>query len=168
MLPVVMKTSLDTDYSIRGALLNQEAIRSFEHAHAKSWLNRIWAFFTRRSFRALDLKEICAACIYNRRYDGVQTVRIEQIRGSENRSDDFDIHFNPVHARNKERWVNVAMAMLEDVGLPPVELIKIGDSYFVRDGHHRISVARSLGQEEIDAVVTNWELSTCKTSQKSA
>jgi hypothetical protein len=168
MLPVVMKTGMESDFSIRQTLLNYEAVRSFEHAHAKSWFYRIWALVTRRSFRALDLKDICAACIYNRRYDGVQTVRIDQIRGSENRSDDFDIHFNPIHSRHKERWVNVARAMLGDAGVPPVELIKVHDTYFVRDGHHRISVARSLGQEEIDAVVTNWDVSTCGTSQKSA
>jgi len=42
--------------------------------------------------------------------------------------------------------------------LPPVELIQIGDLYFVRDGHHRISVARGMGQEHIDAEVTVWEM----------
>jgi hypothetical protein len=168
MLPAVMKIGMDSDSSVRQNLLMYEAIRSFDHAHVKSWLYRIWALLARRSSRALDLQEICAACIHNRRYAGVQTVRIDRIRGSENRSDDFDIHFNPTHTRHKERWINVAMAMLDDSAVPPVELIKVGDTYFVRDGHHRISVARSLGQEEIDAVVTNWELASCDTSQKSA
>jgi hypothetical protein len=41
--------------------------------------------------------------------------------------------------------------------LPPVELIQVGDVYFVRDGHHRISVARMMGQDSIDAEVTVWE-----------
>ena len=168
MLPTIMKTGMEADSSIRQILLMDEAIRNFEHAHIKSWFNRIRAFLTRRSFRILDLKKICATQIRNKRYEGLRTVRISHIRGSENRSDDFDIHFNPIHARDKERWVNVAIAMLDDVGLPPVELIQVCDSYFVRDGHHRISVARSLGQEEIEAIVTNWDLSFCGPSQKSA
>jgi hypothetical protein len=41
--------------------------------------------------------------------------------------------------------------------LPPVELIQVGSVYFVRDGHHRISVARAMGQQEIEAVVTVWQ-----------
>lgn len=168
MLPIAMKTGMESDSSTRQILLNYEAIKNFELAHTRGLFRRVWAFITRHSYRALDLKEICAACISNRHYDGIQTVRIDRIRGSENRSDDFDIHFNPLHTRNKERWVNVAMAMLGDAGIPPVELIKVRETYFVRDGHHRISVARSLGQEAIDAVVTNWELSICDPSQKSA
>jgi hypothetical protein len=42
--------------------------------------------------------------------------------------------------------------------LPPVELVQIGDFYFVRDGHHRISVARAMGQEHIEAEVTVWDV----------
>ena len=39
--------------------------------------------------------------------------------------------------------------------MPPVELLKVGDIYFVRDGHHRVSVARALGRADIDAYVTD-------------
>jgi hypothetical protein len=52
----------------------------------------------------------------------------------------------------------VAKARLKGVTLPPVELIQVGDVYFVRDGHHRISVARAFGQEHVDAEVTVWEV----------
>ena len=52
--------------------------------------------------------------------------------------------------------MSVTRAYLRGIGLPPVELIQIGEVYFVRDGHHRISVAAALGQQEIDAMVTVW------------
>ena len=54
--------------------------------------------------------------------------------------------------------MSVTRAYLRGIGLPPVELIQIGEVYFVRDGHHRISVAAALGQQEIDAVVTIWHM----------
>jgi hypothetical protein len=57
-----------------------------------------------------------------------------------------------------ERWLRVAEAYRRGMSLPPVQLIKAGESYFVRDGHHRISVARALGQQEIDAEVVVWEV----------
>jgi hypothetical protein len=52
--------------------------------------------------------------------------------------------------------VNIAAAWEMGTPLPPVKLIQIGDLYFVRDGHHRISVARAMGQEAIEAEVTAW------------
>jgi hypothetical protein len=56
------------------------------------------------------------------------------------------------------RWLSVARALEKGVALPPVELIQLGDRYFVRDGHHRISVARAMRQDEIEATVTVLEL----------
>ncbi len=54
----------------------------------------------------------------------------------------------------KQRWTSIASALLSAQQLPPVELYKIGDIYFVRDGNHRVSAARNEGQEYIDAIVT--------------
>jgi hypothetical protein len=88
----------------------------------------------------------------------VQTVAIGQIRGSEGRCEDFDSSFQPLKEHAEERWVSVARAQLRGLSLPPIELIQLGDVYFVRDGHHRISVAAALGQQEIDAVVTIWQV----------
>ncbi len=67
---------------------------------------------------------------------------------------DFDIDFYPAQERTENRWLQVATAFLRGVSLPPVELIQLGDTYFVVDGHHRISVARTLRHTHIDAVVT--------------
>jgi hypothetical protein len=98
------------------------------------------------------------ASLGSRRHAGLRSVPISHIRGSEGRSDDFDAEFRPLKAHNRWRWVNMAAAKMRGVVLPPVDLIQVGDVYFVRDGHHRISVARAFGQEHIDAEVTVWEV----------
>jgi hypothetical protein len=88
----------------------------------------------------------------------MRTVPIEQIQGSESRSHEFDRNFNPLRGYNKDRWLSIAMARQRDKALPPVELIQVGEVYFVRDGHHRISVARALGQQDIEAEVVVWQV----------
>ena len=90
--------------------------------------------------------------------EDIQTVPLSQIRGSEGRSGDFDRDFNPLQDRCRQRWLNVAMARQRGKALPPVELIQVGQVYFVRDGHHRISVARALGQQAIEARVLVWQV----------
>src|ERR1041384_4727968 len=79
-------------------------------------------------------------------YAGVQVVPIRAIIGSEGTVADFDMEFHPLNEKARERWVGLAMAYLSGFPLPPVELIQVGDVYFVRDGHHRISVSRFFGQ----------------------
>ena len=66
---------------------------------------------------------------------------------------DFDDQFNPLKERVRERWKRVALAFLRGESLPAVELVEVDNVYFVRDGHHRISVARAMGREYIDADV---------------
>ncbi|MCP4400356.1 MAG: ParB N-terminal domain-containing protein [bacterium] len=141
------------------------AIEAFDRARTKGLAFKLWSFFTRKPSGMLSLRDIHNACIRTRHYEGDQTVNIDHIRGSENRMADFDAQFHPLHLRNKERWVNVATAMLQDSMLPPVELIKVDGTYFVRDGHHRVSAARALGQCDIDAVVTSWETFCSSSSQ---
>ena len=92
-------------------------------------------------------------------YAGLHTVPIEQIRGSEGRSSDFDRNFNLLQDHCKDRWLGVARAREQDKVLPPVEVVQVRDVYFVRDGHHRISVARALGQLDIEAELTVWQVS---------
>lgn len=87
---------------------------------------------------------------------GVVNVPLSQIVGSEGRVGDFDSDFNPLNDHTRDRWVNIAAAARRGVALPPVELIQAADGYYVRDGHHRISVAAALGQVEIEAHVIEW------------
>ncbi|MDX1414937.1 MAG: hypothetical protein R3293_12150 [Candidatus Promineifilaceae bacterium] len=86
---------------------------------------------------------------------GVQLVALDQIVGSENRTTDFDNMFYPLRAHLQDRWAGIAAARRLGIVLPPVELIQVGQEYYVRDGHHRISVARALGQESIEAVIVH-------------
>jgi hypothetical protein len=86
-------------------------------------------------------------------YRGVRTVPIAQIAGSLNRYHQFDRAFLPTEDRLADRWQNVDRAFYQEISLPPVVLYKVGDVYFVVDGHHRVSVAREQGQEFIEAEV---------------
>ncbi|HSO27560.1 MAG TPA: hypothetical protein VLS48_05780 [Anaerolineales bacterium] len=90
---------------------------------------------------------------------GVQAVAIDKILGSENRCTDFDGEFLPLKNHLESRWMTITALMLQSQPLPAVELIQVGEAYFVRDGHHRISAARCLGQRHIDAHITVWTTS---------
>lgn len=134
----------------------------FDTATLHGWTGRARALLLRNPNRLLDLNSVIdEGQVRARHYAGVRAVPIDQIRGSEGRTADFDASFNPLSRRSRFRWQNIAQAALQDVPLPPVELIQVGDVYFVRDGHHRISVARHLGQTAIDAEVIVLEIQDC-------
>jgi hypothetical protein len=86
---------------------------------------------------------------------GLRTVRLDQICGSEGdgRARDFDDHFHPLNPSLTGRWLSVAQAWYEGVGLPPVEMVQVADCYYIRDGHHRVSVAGAAGSQAIQAHV---------------
>jgi hypothetical protein len=122
-------------------------------------MGRAWSALSGRSRRLIPLSEVEARCAVRERHSaGTRTVSIERIKGSEGRCTDFDCDFNPVQDHSQERWLRVARARQEDKFLPPVELVQVGDVYFVLDGHHRLSVARALGQRSIEAEVTVWQV----------
>lgn len=98
--------------------------------------------------------------VRNQHYGGIKPVSIDKICGSLGRSTDFDKQFHPLSDRIQDRWVNIAMARGQNLPLAPVELIQIGERYFVKDGHHRISVARARGETVIDAEIIVWDV-TC-------
>lgn len=134
------------------------ALGLFNQARLNGRVAGIVAKLFGRSNRLQTLDETTAEKpTLNRRYVGLHTVAVDQIRGTQGRSKDFDARFNPRREHNRHRWTNVAQARLQDIPLPPVELIQVGDTYFVRDGHHRVSVARALGEAAIEAQVTVWE-----------
>jgi hypothetical protein len=123
-------------------------------------VRRLWSALTGRSNRLLDLAAVRRACdVRGRHFDGIRAVPLREIRGSEGRCGDFDAGFCPLKNHTEDRWVGIATARWMGRAMPPVELIRVGDVYFVRDGHHRISVARALGQKAIDARVTVWRVS---------
>jgi hypothetical protein len=131
----------------------------YQRARKRSILGWIRWLLAGGRCRLLDLGRVEAACKIRERLDlGTRPVPIDRILGSEGRGKDFDTGFRPLGTHTRGRWVRVAEAMYMSVALPPVELIQVGDIYFVRDGHHRISVARALGQTKIEAHVTLWRV----------
>jgi hypothetical protein len=140
-------------------MIGQMAVTLYNHTRSRGRRGRVWSALTGRSRRLLLLAEIDAAgTVHTCRCSRIRMVPISHIRGSQGRSKDFDRDFNPLQDHTKERWLRVAVARQRGKSLPPVELIQVGDVYFVRDGHHRISVARVLGQREIEAEVTVWQV----------
>ncbi len=86
---------------------------------------------------------------------GARVVLLDEIVGTVDRGREFDRSFRPTSGRVRSRWEGIAAAMRRGRSLPPVDLLQIGEIYFVRDGHHRVSVARALGRTDIDAYVTD-------------
>lgn len=117
---------------------------------------RFAALLGRLLGRRLRLDSLDRAANGNGRDGGLQTVAIRDIRGSEGRTNDFDRFFHPLQERSRDRWLRVLTAFENGLTLPPVELVRVGEEYYVRDGHHRISVAAALGQVEIEAHVIEW------------
>lgn len=118
-------------------------------------VRELLALVTRRPNELLPFDEVRARLrVRGQHYLGHQTVPLEKIVGSEGRYSDFDRQFAPRHNANRFRWMSIDRAHHEGIPLPSVELYKLGDIYFVKDGHHRISVVRFQGQREIDAIVT--------------
>jgi hypothetical protein len=126
----------------------------FERALAKGFLSEIGAFLSHRSNELLSFEDVKRKLrLHEQFYRGLQAVPIAQIVGSLNRYQDFDQEFLPRQTHTQARWMRIDAARLRDEQLPAVELYKVGQVYFVRDGNHRVSVARERGQEFIDAEV---------------
>jgi hypothetical protein len=132
----------------------------FEKALMRGKLYRFWAAVFQRPRWLLDLDALKSKMhAVNAHHSGLRNVPIHQIVGTEHSGGSFDLAFHPTTERSRQRWVGVATASLALIPLPSVELTQIGDAFFVRDGHHRISVARALKQDFIEAEVTTWEYS---------
>lgn len=126
----------------------------FSRARFKSFINQVFSVLRGQRNNLLsydDIKEKLR--IGGPIYRGMKTVRVDQIAGSLNRYHEFDRAFLPKEDQLANRWQKVDRAFYEDIHLPPVVLYKVGQVYFVVDGHHRVSVAREQGQEFIEAEV---------------
>src|SRR6266487_2314382 len=132
----------------------QTAQSDFNEARRRALLAALRDIFRGQPNAMLSFEEVRARLnVRGQRYLGRQVVPLDHIIGSEGRYVDFDRRFLPRSDALQQRWSNIDQAMLQAVDLPPVDLYKIGDIYFVRDGNHRVSVARQQGGEFIDANV---------------
>src|SRR5262245_41579007 len=85
---------------------------------------------------------------------GLQTIRLDSVVGTVDSQRDFDRRFRPTSGRVRERWERLALAQRRGESIPPIDVYRVGDLHFVRDGHHRVSIAIATGQQVIDAYVT--------------
>ena len=139
--------------------IDQWANQDFERAVRRGFWRKILTMIKRDSNELLPFDEVREKLkIQGQHYDGLKEVPIDLVVGSVGRYRDFDRIFLPKQRRTKDRWVNINKAHYEQINLPPVELYQIGEIYFVKDGNHRVSVARERGQEFIDAYVTVIDL----------
>lgn len=151
--------------TVQAATIEQFGIEKETHVHSRwtaaKWfdreylygrLNRLWAKLTRKKH---DLRGLPHGSKTDRPTTGIVVVPLSKIVGTEGRCEDFDADFRPLNLHNRERWINIATARQTGINLPAVELLQIEDKYYVRDGHHRISVAKVMGQLEMDARIVN-------------
>jgi len=87
-------------------------------------------------------------------YLGLKTIDLDSIVGTVDRGREFDRRFNPTSGRVRPRWERINTAQRKGQAMPPIDVYRIGELHFVKDGHHRVSVARALGHKDIDAYVT--------------
>lgn len=135
------------------------AHEDFDRAFWKAFWRRVTAFITRKSNKLLPFDEVRGRLpLKGQRYVGLRQVSIDKIVGSQGRYLDFDRAFLPVQSRTRDRWISIDKAHYNQVALPAVDLFKMGDIYFVKDGNHRVSVARERGQEYVDAFVVEIDV----------
>ena len=135
----------------------RQALDDFRRARSKAAMQRFWAGIRGRSLDLLPYDEISTKLRAVSRTDcGIKQVPLKDIVGSVNRIQDFDRNFLPLRDDDIYRWAGVKTAMTSPLakGVPPVSLYQIGDAYFVLDGNHRVSIAKEMGMETIEAYVT--------------
>jgi len=135
------------------------AIQDFDSARARAFWRNLRTILTGRAERLRSIEPMLrAAGTEGRSFGGVHEIPVDRIAGSvapDLKSGDFDPSFLPLNRRMRERWTRIYQAMVEGDELPPIDVYKVDDLYYVIDGHHRVSVARALGRPTINARVIN-------------
>ena len=150
--------ALFDDSTSRRANKEHRADTDFSQARLQAFWDEIKGLISGKSTRLLPFDEVknkLEICFAGD--SGIQTIPIDNIVGSEGRYRSFTKRFLPLAEDLRDRWKKVNQAHYFRRDLPPVELYKVGDVYFVRDGHHRVSVARTKGLRHIEAIVYKYE-----------
>jgi hypothetical protein len=130
----------------------------FQRARRRQALSRLVQRLTREPDDVnmiLPFSEVMAAVgMEGERFLGLQTIKLDTVVGTVDSHRDFDRRFRPTSARVRERWERLALAQRRGESIPPIDVYRVGTLHFVRDGHHRVSIALATGQTTIDAYVT--------------
>jgi hypothetical protein len=139
--------------------LNEQVDVDFTRARRRARLRALVACIRREhtSNMLLSFDEVRRELVANNRlHRGTRVVEVDQIVGSVGRWDEFDRSFLPARASMAERWKRIDRAFHRAEDFPPIELYKLGDAYFVVDGHHRVSVARYHDVPTVEAAVVEF------------
>ncbi len=148
-----MRTLMTDDVSFQANM--REGISQFQTARMRGFWQEMFLHLRGKSPELLSFEDIRTRLrLREESYRGLLDVPIDKIIGSVGRYRDFTANFLPRSGKMMERWSRVYAQANSLTGLPPIELYKIGDTYFVRDGNHRVSVARQMGSTTIQAHVT--------------
>ena len=138
---------------------NQNSSGDFSKAYRKGFWRSILSMIKKTDNRLLPLDKVMQYLPLRGKHDlGTRQIEVEKIIGTVNRYHDFDRVFLPIQTNTRSRWESINTAFSQDVILPPIDVYKVGDVYFVRDGHHRVSVARERGQVFMDAYVVEIDV----------
>ena len=131
------------------------AIQDFHRARRRGALRSLLARLAGRSSELLPFEEVRRGLQATGEVPrGLQQIPLDRVVGSVGRYRDFTRDFSPLDDSDEQRWARVRAAVTGPGGLPPIEVYKVGDAYFVKDGNHRVSVARRLGAPTTEAYVT--------------
>jgi nucleotide-binding universal stress UspA family protein len=134
------------------------AIQDFQRARTAANLERLLARLGGQSGDLLSYEEVRERVrAHNVRSRSLRDIPLDAIVGSVDRYHDFTRRFLPRRDSDQTRWVRVMQGTTSLIGLPPIEVYQIGSAYFVRDGNHRVSVARQMGNTTIEAYVTELQ-----------
>jgi len=138
------------------------AIREYNDFIAKGEMQRLFNRLRNRPNKLLSYEQVAESLHITGQHDlGIQVIRVDQIVGSVGRTHDFDRQFFPLHEASRDRWSNVAKVIYMGKAIPPIDLYKIHDVYFVIDGNHRVSVMRQNGQEFAEAHIIEIDTPDC-------
>ena len=133
----------------------QTAVQDFHRARQQAAMRQLMARLTGKSADLLSYDVVEDGLqVLETKERGVIEIELDKIVGSVGRYRDFTRDFLPKHDSNVERWARVKAAIMDMRGMSPIEVYQVGEVYFVKDGNHRVSVARQLGTETISAYVT--------------
>ncbi len=136
----------------------QQAEHDLKSAMRKSWLSDLVAWLRGEDNDLLSFEAVKHLHPKGEHYRGIRTIAVDQIIGSVDRYRDFDEAFFPRSDHLKERWTNIRRLKLEGKELPAIQVYKVGETYFVKDGNHRVSVGHMEGQKFIDAEVIELDV----------
>ena len=140
---------------------NQQFRSKMVHNRSNTMLNRIvrqsrrrrmFARFTRKPLSLFSLSTMLQSEeLTNMVEIGIHSIPLQLVIGSESRCFDFDDQFVPKSEKDYHRWLRISDLFISEATIPAVELIQVDKFFFVRDGHHRVSVAKALKRAFIDA-----------------